>query len=128
MRALILISMIAIGCQASALQELFEGATWYPPYPLDPREMDLVKCKESFGWGRNQVRIENLEGGGAVDCSFSHTERVRIPKESKNPLNDVFVQYYTCTDGTRAWYTSNWMGSGYTFRHELNNGETIRCY
>ncbi len=114
--------------QAHGFAELFEAdviipQAWAqdtPAYSVNDMHAEVTACRYVFGWGRNSVSITNMESARKSECTFSHTERVQIPRESTSNRQAIFFQHYTCTDGSRAYYSTNWLGGEFFLRHSPN--------
>ncbi len=118
--------------KAHAFVELFEGAPVMPPesyyqYYGPANLPEPTACKIAFGWGRGTVVILNLESQRKSDCTFSHTERIQL-LGSTSFRQAVFFQHFTCTDNTSAFYSTNWMGGEFSFRHRITtDSNSLKC-
>lgn len=74
-------------------------------------------CRYKFAWGRNSVRVKYDDENEAIECTFTHSSRVQNPPESSSVIHAIFYQHYTCSDNTRAVYSTNWVGTGFRFWH-----------
>lgn len=74
-------------------------------------------CSYHFSLDRNSVQIKYTDENSVIECTFTHSDRVQIPPESTSVINAVYYHNYTCSDNTRAVYSSNWVGMTYTFWH-----------
>lgn len=115
MARLTLIACFFLTSNALALDELFNDAQLNIP-------AEVFQCRHRFvDWGRNQVEITSVENGHISSCTFSHTERRGTSFRSA-----IYLQHYTCSDGTAAYYATDWTGGGFQFRHIMAERH-IRC-
>ena len=99
-----------------------------PGYFVNDMHAEVVACRYLFGWGRNSVSIINVESARKSECTFSHTERVQIPQNSTSYRQAIFFQHFTCTDGSVAFYSTNWLGGQFALQHTLSaDGPSLKC-
>jgi len=106
--------------QAQSFADLFGD-----PAGASPPE-HVIMCKFNFGRGRNTLEVTHLDSGHVSECAYSRNETTSASNGWFN--TNTYIYFYTCTDGTMARYSTNWMGNVTDYRH-LPGGEqpAVKC-